>query len=118
MFILHDVVVLLSGNVVATLDSNIDPQACGGESVYSYHPIADGAYVVQFRDTYQPLEAAANPPTVVAQAEFEVGSDLNGSPVCGVVEPVNTFALVAPWLAVLGLVGCISTVVVVAKKHR
>ena len=36
----------------------------------------------------------------------------------GVVEDLNTFALVAPWLAVIGLVGCISTVVVVAKKRR
>ena len=36
----------------------------------------------------------------------------------GVVIPVNTFAVLAPWLAVIGLVGCIGTVVVVAKKRR
>jgi hypothetical protein len=36
----------------------------------------------------------------------------------GCVQPVNTFALVSPWLAVIGLVGCIGTVAVVAKKRR
>ena len=36
----------------------------------------------------------------------------------GCVQPVNTFGLIAPWLAVIGLVGCISTVVAVAKKRR
>jgi hypothetical protein len=36
----------------------------------------------------------------------------------GVVVPVNMFAVVSPWLAVIGLVGCISTVVVVAKKRQ
>jgi hypothetical protein len=36
----------------------------------------------------------------------------------GVVIPVSTFAILAPWLAVIGLVGCIGTVVVVAKKRR
>ena len=35
----------------------------------------------------------------------------------GVVMPLNTFAVLAPWLAVIGLVGCIG-VVVVAKKRR
>jgi hypothetical protein len=38
-------------------------------------------------------------------------------PVGGVLTPANTFAIVAPWLAVIGLVGCIGTVVVVAKKR-
>jgi hypothetical protein len=42
----------------------------------------------------------------------------NVSPVGGVVMPADTFALVAPWLAIVGLVGCIGTVVVVAKKRR
>jgi hypothetical protein len=39
------------------------------------------------------------------------------SPVGGVVMPAN-FAIVAPWLAVIGLAACIGTVVVVAKKHQ
>jgi len=40
------------------------------------------------------------------------------APVGGVVVLVNTLALVAPWLAVIGLVGCIGTIAVVVKKHR
>jgi hypothetical protein len=36
----------------------------------------------------------------------------------GVVIPVNKFAVLAPWLALIGLVGCIGTVFVVAKKRR
>jgi hypothetical protein len=40
------------------------------------------------------------------------------APVGGVVTPANTLALVAPWLAVIGLVGCIGTVAVVVKKRR
>jgi hypothetical protein len=35
----------------------------------------------------------------------------------GVVTPANTVALVSPWLAVIGLVGGIGTVVVVARKR-
>jgi len=42
----------------------------------------------------------------------------SGGAVGGIVIPVNTFAVLAPWLAVIGLVGCIGTVVVVAKKRR
>jgi hypothetical protein len=40
------------------------------------------------------------------------------APVGGVVTPANTFAIVAPWLAVIGVVGCIGTVVVLASKSR
>jgi len=40
------------------------------------------------------------------------------APVGGIVIPANNFAIVAPWLAVIGLVGCIGTAVVVAKKRR
>jgi hypothetical protein len=36
----------------------------------------------------------------------------------GVVIPINTFAVLAPWLAVIGLAGCIGTVLVAAKKRR
>ena len=36
----------------------------------------------------------------------------------GVVIPVNKFAVLAPWLALIGLVGCAGTVFVVAKKRR
>lgn len=36
----------------------------------------------------------------------------------GCVQPANTFALLSPWLAVIGLVGCIGVAVVVARKRR
>jgi hypothetical protein len=36
----------------------------------------------------------------------------------GFVEPVNKLAVFAPWIAVIGLVGCVSTVAVVRKKRR
>ena len=36
----------------------------------------------------------------------------------GVVMPANTLAIAAPWLAVIGLVGGIGTVVGVAKERR
>ena len=36
----------------------------------------------------------------------------------GCVQPVNTFTLLSPWLGAIGLIGCIGTVVVVAKKRR
>jgi hypothetical protein len=46
------------------------------------------------------------------------GSFTVSGPVGGVVMPANRFALVAPWLVVIGLVGCIGLVGVVVKKHR
>jgi hypothetical protein len=36
----------------------------------------------------------------------------------GVVMPTDTLAILGPWLAVIGLVGCVGTIVVVAKKHE
>jgi streptogramin lyase len=39
------------------------------------------------------------------------------SPVGGYLSPMNTLVILAPWLAVIGLVGCISIIVVVAKKR-
>jgi len=42
----------------------------------------------------------------------------NVAPVGGVLMPANVLAALGPWLAVVGLVGCIGIVVVVAKKRR
>jgi hypothetical protein len=36
----------------------------------------------------------------------------------GAVLPANTLAILGPWLAVIGVVGCIGTIVVIAKKRR
>jgi hypothetical protein len=56
-----------------------------------------------------------------ADVQFTVGTSECPS-VCeavgGCVQPVNTVALLSPWLAVIGLIGCIGTVVVVAKNRR
>jgi len=45
-------------------------------------------------------------------------NSLEASPVGGVVESVNKLTVLGPWSAVIVLVGCIGTVVVVAKKPR
>jgi hypothetical protein len=39
-------------------------------------------------------------------------------PVGGVAIPANTLAILGPWLAVIGVVGCIGTIVVIAKKRQ
>ena len=39
-------------------------------------------------------------------------------PVGGVVMPTNNFAIAAPWLAFIGLVGCVGTVVVVSNRCK
>ncbi len=40
------------------------------------------------------------------------------APVGGVVLPVDAFVILAPWLAVIGLLGCIGTVAIVVRKRR
>ena len=40
------------------------------------------------------------------------------SPVGGVMMPVSTFAILGQWLALIGLVACIGTVVLVTKKRH
>jgi hypothetical protein len=45
------------------------------------------------------------------------GPSSNLQPVGGVVMPANTFAMVSPWLALVGVVGCIGTVVVLARRR-
>jgi len=52
------------------------------------------------------------------QVSTSFSNEGGSCPVGGVVLPVNTLVLVSPWLAVIGIVGCISTVVVVAKKRH
>jgi hypothetical protein len=53
--------------------------------------------------------------TIAGEASAEYNTDCPA--VGGVVEPANTFALLSPWLAVIGLAGCIGTVAVVARKR-
>lgn len=54
-----------------------------------------------------------------ASASFDVHITCGRAcPVGGCVQPVNTFGLISPWLAVIGLVGCIGTAIVVTKNRR
>lgn len=56
--------------------------------------------------------------TIAGQITDPIGAGFAGAPVGGFIEPVNAFAVLSPSLAVIGLVGCIGVVVVVAKKRR
>jgi hypothetical protein len=51
-----------------------------------------------------------------APVQFTADDSLGG-PVGGVVVPANTLAILTPWLAVIGLVTCIGTLVVVARRQ-
>ena len=59
-------------------------------------------------------EALIDQSRPIGSAPFDVACCAVG----GCVQPVNTFALLSPWLAIIGLVGCIGAVVVVAKKRK
>ena len=52
------------------------------------------------------------------RAEVDPLNPISPAPVGGFIEPANKFAIFAPWLGVIGLVGCIGAVVVVAKKRE
>jgi hypothetical protein len=65
--------------------------------------------------------------TVTATLALDSGLSVSGpfdvaGPCCaavgGCVQPANTFALLSPWFALIGLVGCIGTAVVVSRKRR
>lgn len=57
-----------------------------------------------------------------ASASFTVPDTCPGVQSCeavgGCVQPVNTFALLSPYLAIIAVVGCIGTVILVAKKRH
>ena len=68
----------------------------------------NGIYVVTV-ETMQSASVTFSKPCGYAPPEL--------TPV-GVVESVNALTVLGPWFAVIVLVGCIGTVVVVAKKRR
>lgn len=60
---------------------------------------------------------------VIEGPEFfqKLSGDVTHEPcpvVGGVVEPVNNLVMLSPWLAVIGMVGCVATAAVVAKKRH
>jgi hypothetical protein len=57
-------------------------------------------------------------PTPYGPAYLINSPEFGPAPVGGIVMPANTLALAAPWLAVIGVVGCIGTIVVIAKKRE
>ena len=84
----------------------------GDGTVWGYFTVRDGVsgkYTVTV-EGYIDVET----PGGVASVEYNTDCPAVG----GVVEPANMFALLSPWLAVVGLVSCIGTVVVVAKKRQ
>jgi hypothetical protein len=68
--------------------------------------------------TWDEFNPGGAPSNLMIRALVVQTSITTAAPVGGMVMPANTLALVAPWLAVIGLVGCIGTLVVVAKKRR
>jgi hypothetical protein len=59
-------------------------------------------------------EASIDQGILIGSAPFVVACCAVG----GCVQPVNTFALLSPWLAVIGLVGCVGTAALVVRKRR
>ena len=54
-----------------------------------------------------------------ASASFDVPSTCGREcAVGGCVQPVNKLAMLSPWLAIIGLVGCIGTAIVVTRNRR
>jgi len=112
-------------------------QWCGGLDLTSQGWVVTGDFFVIFyrpggstlyEDTGVPLSgrlfvgwslATLAVSTYEANGLIRVDIDPNApaAPVGGIVIPANTFALVAPWLAVLGLL-CIGTIAVVVRKRR
>ena len=84
----------------------------GSLGVLSYTPQTDGSSWT--------VDLPHHSVTIVLGAGDEVVCTFTNGPVSvgGFVEPLNTLAILGPWLAVIGLVGCIGTVAVVAKKRR
>ena len=62
------------------------------------------------------LSGLTNPYGFNVLVRVDIG-DHNAPAVGDIVMPMNTAAVLGPWLVVIGLVGCIGTIVVVAKKR-
>ena len=66
----------------------------------------------------QDFSYGASPPGTCVDFTVSSQPPVTAAPVGGVVMPANTFAMVSPWLALVGVVGCIGTIVVVAKPWK
>jgi hypothetical protein len=111
----YDVIGMHDGSQVALLDTfgGSSTVGCWAPKEYKYAPTDDGLYTVQF------IREDSEAPLLISEAEFQVGyGDSNESPVGGVISPVNTLTILAPYLALLGLTGVVMSVVAIRKKHR
>ena len=107
------------GGLVATSDCTVGDNA--GILVRCLLQLSDSASCGRYTVTVTLTEDLAGIAQTFgsASAVFTVPSTCSScAAVGGCVQPVNTFALLSPWMAVIGLVGCIGTVVVVAKKRQ
>jgi hypothetical protein len=66
----------------------------------------------------QDFSYGASPPGICVDFTVTSQPPVTAAPVGGVVVPANNLAIAAPWLAIIGLVGCVGTVVVVRKKRH
>jgi hypothetical protein len=128
-----------SGNMPAGTGCPAGWTTCHGLDVSSYGIIVTGDFfVITYKDTigtpYTPeydtdttpktprsfygdsLDLLVNSPDTY---NFLIRVDIDPiAPVGGVMMPANLLALVAPWVAVIGLVGCIGVVLMVVKRRR
>jgi hypothetical protein len=98
--------------LVYDFDTSLSADSSGNYQFTTSFPA--GRYSVYANDlSYSPA-----PKSLCVNLQVGGPPPVTAAPVGGVVMPTNTFALVSPWLAVIGLIGCIGTAVVVAKKRR
>jgi hypothetical protein len=70
------------------------------------------------------IDESTTGPTSVGMGALLINSDPTGpgevvdAPVGGYVVSINMMALVGPWVAVIGVLGCAVVVAVAVKKHR
>lgn len=96
----------------------VAPLVAGSPMTYSYSSIdtstlSVGSYCVRAGSSSGGPNSAVDLPLTVIPA-----APVAPTAVGGVVMPTNTLALVSPWLAIIGLVGCVGAAIVVARKRR
>lgn len=133
----------LTGTVIATASEDL-VQGFEGWVHFSLTPVSvtpESTYVIQLqvtKNTFGWFYSSGNPYLRGVAIDTEPGEGTrpdtdvdfcfrtygSGStstpagPVGGFIESVNKLSVLAPWLAIIGLVGCLGTVAVVAKKRH
>jgi len=102
-------------NISPTVPNNLEYIELSFVAGFLINPSSPGVYTWG-PSTATPSEGSSVP--MNPKPGFTNQVDITICAVGGYIEPVNRLAVLGPWLAVIGLVGCISTVVVIAKKRR